>query len=248
MIKKGNLLDCLFLFINIYTDEIVMRKFIVGLAVLIANISLAQSRDSISSETYLEDQFYIGVTYNSLYKLPKGIGQNGFSNGIFFGYIKDLPINKKGDFGLGIGLGYGRNTYFQDLKIEETNGATIFEAVGSFDRNKFSFHTIELPIEIRWRTSTATKYKFWRIYTGVKMGYVFASNAKLKKDGVIRVKGIKEVQKLQYGLTLGAGFGTWNLNVYYGLNDIFSSDALINRTEVPVRGRDLRIGLIFYIL
>ncbi len=225
-----------------------MKKIILILTVIMTNMSLAQSKDSISSETYLEDQFYIGATYNSLYNLPAGIGQNGLSNGIFFGYIKDLPVNKKRDFGFGVGLGYGRNTYFQDLKIEEMGGITTFEEVRSFDRNKFSLHAIELPIEIRWRTSTATRYKFWRIYTGVKLAYVFASNAKLKKDGVIRVRGIKEINKFQYGLTLGAGFGTWNLNVYYGLNDIFSSNALISPTETPIGGRDLRIGLIFYIL
>ncbi len=231
-----------------YIYEIIMKKIIIALTVLLANSSLAQSTDSISGNRYLEDQLYIGVTYNSLYNLPKGIGQNGFSNGIFFGYIKDIPMNKTRDFGLGIGLGYGRNTYFQDLKIEEVNGVNTFEEVRSFDRNKFSFHTIEVPIEIRWRTSTPTKYKFWRIYTGVKMGYVFASNAKLKKDGVIRVRGIEEANKFQYGLTLGTGFGTWNLNVYYGLNDIFSSDAVINTLGTPIQGRDLRIGLIFYIL
>jgi len=225
-----------------------MKNIIIILVALITNVSLAQSKDSISGKAYLEDQFYIGATYNSVYRLPKGISQNGFSNGIFFGYIKDMPINAKRDFGVGIGLGYGRNTYFQDLRIEEVNGVTVFQEVRSFDRNKFSLHTVEVPIEIRWRTSTPTKYKFWRIYSGVKLGYVFASNSKLKKDGVVNVKGIKEINKFQYGLTLGTGFGTWNLNVYYGLNDIFSSDALLNRTGTPVRGRDLRIGLIFYIL
>ncbi len=225
-----------------------MKKCIIILIVFVANGALAQSKDSISDAHYLEDQFYIGATYNSLYNVPDGIDQNGFSNGIFFGYIKDLPINDIRNFGFGIGLGYGRNTYFQDLKIEVINDVTTFEEVRSFDRNKFSLHTIELPIEIRWRTSTATKYKFWRIYSGVKLGYVFASNAKLKKDGTIKVRGIEEINKFQYGLTMGVGFGTWNVNVYYGLNDIFSSDAILNRPQVLVRGRDLRIGLIFYIL
>ncbi len=225
-----------------------MKSFIIILVALIVNVSLAQSKDFMSGDTYLEDQFYIGVTYNSLYSLPNDINQNGFSNGIFLGYMKDLPINARRDFGFALGFGYGRNTYFQDLKIEEVNGITTFEEVKSFSRNKFSLHTIEVPIEIRWRTSTPTKYKFWRIYSGVKIGYVFASNAKLKKEGTIKVKGIEEVNKLQYGLTLGAGFGTWNLNVYYGLNDIFSADALINGTNKRIRARDLRIGLIFYIL
>jgi hypothetical protein len=226
-----------------------MRNIITILVTFQCLILLAQSKDSIvPSSRYLDDQLYIGITYNTLYDLPDGIDQNGFSNGIFLGYMKDLPINQQRNIGFGIGLGYGRNTYFQDLKIEEENGVITFEEVRGFDRNKFSLHTLEVPIEIRWRTSTATKYKFWRVYTGMKLGYVFASNAKLKKGGTIKVRGIKEINKLQYGLTLGAGYGTWNLNVYYGLNDLFSSSVLINGTTTFVKGRDFRMGLIFYIL
>lgn len=211
-------------------------------------INYGQLKDSIISNNYLEDQLYIGITYNTLYNLPDEINQNGFSNGIFFGFIKDIPINEQRNFGFGIGLGYGRNTYFQDLKIEEENGITTYEEVRSFDRNKFSLHSIDVPFEIRWRTSTISKYKFWRIYTGAKFSYVIASNAILKKNGTIKVRGIEDVNKFQYGLTLGAGFGTWNLNVYYGLNTIFSSSALIKDTTMPVRGKDFRIGFIFYIL
>ena len=120
--------------------------------------------------------------------------------------------------------------------------------LGDFKRNKFSLHTVELPIEIRWRTSTVDKYKFWRVYSGVKLGYVFASNAKLKQSGTTtKVNGISEIEKFQYGLTLGAGYGTWNLNIYYGLSDIFSG-AQLNSTDIAFKLNDIRIGIIFYIL
>jgi len=197
---------------------------------------------------YLEDQLYIGITYNTLYDLPKGISQNGFSNGISFGFIKDLPVNDQRNVGFGIGFGYGRNTYFQNLKIYEEGGNLLFEEVDNFDQNKFSLHTLEMPIEFRWRTSTYDKYKFWRIYSGVKLGYVINSNAKLKNDGTTKVKGIEAIEKFHYGLTLGTGYGTWNLNIYYGLNDIFSSNATLNNTDTPIGAKDIRIGLIFYIL
>jgi len=216
---------------------------------LITTVCFAQSKDSINNK-YLEDQLYIGITYNTLSSLPKGGGiqQNGFSNGIFLGFIKDLPVNEQRNFGFGLGLGYGRNTYFQNIQITEENNTTEFDLVSNFKRNKFSLHTVEIPIELRWRTSTINEYKFWRIYTGLKLAYVFASNAKLKKDGITtKVKGISEVEKLQYGLTLGAGYGTWNLNIYYGLTDIFSG-AQLKDTNFSISPRDLRIGLIFYIL
>jgi hypothetical protein len=224
-------------------------KKISFILVLISAVCFSQSKDSISNK-YLEDQLYIGITYNTLISLPKGEGiqQNGFSNGIFLGFIKDLPVNDQRNFGFGLGLGYGRNTYFQNIQIAEENNTTIFDIVSSFKRNKFSLHTLEIPIEVRLRTSTVDEYKFWRIYTGLKLAYVFASNAKLIKDGITtKVKGISEVENLQYGITLGAGYGTWNLNIYYGLSDMFSG-AQLKDTNFSIRPRDLRIGLIFYIL
>lgn len=216
---------------------------------LITTVCFAQTKDSLNNK-YLEDQLYIGITYNTLRSLPNGEGiqQNGFSNGIFLGFIKDLPLNDRRNFGLGLGLGYGRNTYFQNIQISEENNTTTFDVVSSFKRNKFSLHTLELPIELRLRTSTIDEYKFWRIYTGLKFAYVFASNAKLIKDNITtKVKGISEVEKLQYGLTIGAGYGTWNLNIYYGLSDIFSG-AQLKDTNSSIRPSDLRIGLVFYIL
>jgi len=47
-----------------------MKNVIIILVALISNVSLAQSKDSISSKAYYEDQFYIGATYNSIYKIP----------------------------------------------------------------------------------------------------------------------------------------------------------------------------------
>lgn len=215
----------------------------------IGSVSWGQVNNSSAIDTrYLEDQLYIGITYNTLYELPTGIDQNGFSNGISFGFIKDIPVNDQRNVGFGLGLGYGRNTYFQNLKIFEEEGILQFEEVNNFDKNKFSLHTIEIPFEFRWRSSTINKYKFWRIYTGVKLGYVIASNAKLKKGGTLKVRGIDAIEKFQYGLTLGAGYGTWNFNIYYGLNDMFSSEATLNRTGAPITAKDIRIGLIFYIL
>ncbi len=172
-----------------------MRNLVLtSIFILVSCFAYTQSKDSLATK-YLEDQIYLGITSNILSNKPQNISPNGFSNGVFIGFIKDIPINKNRNFGFGLGLGYGRNTYFQDLKISEINNSTVFEPVdGAFDRNKFSLHSLEVPIELRWRTSTSQRYKFWRIYTGVKLGYIFASNAKLKQDQTISVQNISEVQ------------------------------------------------------
>ena len=218
------------------------------LFLFISSILNAQGNDSIKSAKYLEDQFYIGFSVITLTNTPEGVTQNGFSNSFELGAIKDFPLNSRGSFALGIGLGYGRNTYFQNIRIDEINNSTQFSiAEGNFKNNKFSMHTIDLPLEIRWRTSTINEYKFWRIYMGGKLSYVFTSNARFKEPrNTTRFKGISEINKLQYGLKLAIGYGTWNFNFYYGLTDLFS-DANLNGIT-PIEIRDFRIGLIFYIL
>ena len=82
-------------------------------------------------------------------------------------------------------------------------------------------YLIEMPLEFRWRTSTPSDYKFWRVYTGFKLGYVLANSSKYKGNSRnIKISNIKDFNKFQYGLTLSAGYNTWNFYLYYGLNPI----------------------------
>ncbi len=222
---------------------------IIFLLFLISTTLYSQSKDTITDSKYLEDQLYIGLSYITMTNLPENVSKNGFSNSLILGFIKDIPLNEQGTIAFGVGLGYGRNTYFQEIKITESNGSTLFENIqgDNFKNNKFSTHSIEVPIELRWRTSTLNKYKFYRIYAGGKISYTFATKSRFRTDdNTIVVKGISEINKLQYGLTLSLGYGTWNINLYYGLNDVFSDAKLDGIT--PIEMRDFRVGLIFYIL
>lgn len=200
---------------------------------------------------YKEDQFYAGVTYNLLGNIPEGLNQSGFSLGFHLGFIKDIPINKDRDVAIGIGLGYSANSFNQDLLInknsEDNFDYSIIEDSETFSKNKFSSHLIEVPIEFRWRTSTPTDYNFWRIYTGFKFGYVLTNSAKYIGDlGDLKFTNIKDFNTFQYGLTLSAGYNTWNVYFYYALNPIFSQDAQLNAENIDMNA--IKIGLMFYIL
>lgn len=200
---------------------------------------------------YREDQFYIGVTYNLIGDKPNGVSQSGFSSGFHFGFIRDMPINEKRNVAFGLGLGLSSNSYNQNMLIESRmdgyDYSIIDETEVSIKKNKFTTYLIEAPLEFRWRTSTAKDYKFWRIYTGVKLGYVFYSSSKYRGSlGTIKNNNISDINTLQYGLTFSAGYSTWNFHVYYGLNPIFKDTALINGAFVEMNS--IKIGLMFYIL
>jgi len=226
-----------------------------ALIIMLSLISLQSTFGQVDTFTetdslYREDQFYFAITYNLLGNMPSGMSQNGFSSGFHLGFIRDMPINANRNIAIGIGLGFSGNSYNQNLLIsKDSQGTDNFEIIENsrFNKNKFSHHLIEIPIEFRWRTSTADSYKFWRIYSGIKMGYIFSSKSKFNGSPQnIELKNIDSFEKLQYGLTLSVGYNTWNVYVYYALNPIFKKDALLDGATIDIKA--IKIGLIFYIL
>lgn len=206
---------------------------------------------SVIDTKYREDQFYISITYNLLLNKPDGVSQNGFSSGYDLGFIRDMPINERRNLAIGVGLGISSNSYNQTLLISEVNNEFQYSVLNDneteYSKNKFTTYLVELPIEFRWRTSTATEYDFWRIYAGFKIGYVVYNSSKFNSiEGDIKLSRIDDFNDFQYGLTLSAGYSDISFHVYYGLNDIFNEDATIGGDSIEMNS--VRIGLMFYIL
>lgn len=199
---------------------------------------------------YREDQFYLGLNYNLLIDKPKGIKNEGFSGGIYAGFLRDMPINKRRNVAIAAGFGYAYNYYGHNLFAGQNDtGEMQYIALNSdysYTRNRFVTHEVEFPLEFRWRTSTPTSYKFWRVYAGVKFSYVFYYNSKYMGEETILVANIPDFNRLRAGLTLSLGWNTFNFQAYYGLNPFFNDDAKIDGENVNLN--TLRIGIIFYIL
>ena len=228
-----------------------LKSVVVLLFVLSTVFCLAQGEPVVEGDgRYKEDQFYIGVTYNLLGKQPTDLKQSGFSTGFHLGFIKDMPINKARNKAIGLGLGISANSFNQNLLVFEDDAGTInysIEGADTFTKNKFSSHFIEVPLEFRWRTSTATSYEFWRIYGGFKFSYMLANTTKYIGDlGTFKYNDVSDFNKVQYGLTLSAGYNLWNLYVYYALNPVFSNDTQLNGENIDIH--TIKVGLMFYIL
>ncbi len=233
-----------------------MRRILSILLFIAPFIGISQSnviipsKDAESDAKYLEDQFYIGVTYNLLLNRPSGVSQNNLPFGIQLGYIKDIPMNKKRNIGIGIGLGYNFNSYFNNLRATEENGTITYQVIDEdtqFNRNKISTHVLEVPIEFRWRTSTPDSYKFWRIYGGVRLGYVFANVSKFVSDTENVSFTNDDVERFQYDLYLSMGYNTWNFYASFALNNILENNVVTLEGET-ISFNALKVGLIFYLL
>lgn len=213
--------------------------------------SKATDTINVVDDKYREDQFYLSVTYNLLGNKPSAVSQSGFSSGYHFGFIRDMPINKRRNLAIGVGLGLSANSYNQTLLITEVNNDFQYTFLNGneiqYSKNKFTTYLVECPIEFRWRTSTATNYDFWRIYTGIKFGYVLFNSSKFNSSqGDIKLSNIDDFNAFQYGFTFSAGYSNISFHLYYGLNDIFNGDAMIEGQSITMNS--IRIGLMFYIL
>jgi len=198
---------------------------------------------------YREDQFYIGVTYNTLVNRPTGISQNKFTPSFSLGVVRDMPFNKNRTKAIAAGIGYSINNYNQNILISETNGIIEYNPTSSlisYDTNKLTLHYLDIPIEYRWRTSTPESHKFWRVYMGFKFSCLVYDRSKYFDSQVTnKVTGNSDLNKFQYGTYLSVGYNTVNFYVYYGLNPIFKS-AVLNGKSIDVN--TLNFGFMFYIL
>lgn len=199
---------------------------------------------------YREDQFYLGFTYNSLIKRPSGIAQNKFSSGIAFGFLRDMPINKRRTIAIAPGLGFSYNKCFQNLYIKETNQEITYSTIPSgmdYSKNKLDQFYVDVPLEFRWRNSTPKSQEFWRIYSGVKMSYlIWDKYTHIDSESNFNITRNDDLNKFQLGTYLAIGYNTWNFYAYYGLTPFFKSSAKINNEAVGLN--TLNLGLMFYIL
>lgn len=222
---------------------------LLGTSISIAQDSIPKADEDLK---YREDQFYIGVTYNILSSIPNGVGPEGLTGGINLGFLRDIPINKNRNIAIAAGLGLGIDRYGHNILIEENDSGnttyTVLDSDVNFKSNNLRTGNIELPIELRWRSSTPSSYKFWRVYAGFRLGYTFWNEAIYKDDNRrVSLSNIDEFEKLRFATTLSLGFNKFNFFVYYTLNPFFNEDAITTEGE-QVNFQTLKLGLMFYIL
>ena len=226
-----------------------MKSFFILTTLFICNIIFAQNAtvSSVSDSLYREDQFYASLNYNLLQNRPSDYKQYSFSTGLSFGFIRDFPISKNRHWAIGAGVGYSYNNIKHSLIIEDSGADVTYNIDGNYDKNKLVLHYVEFPLEIRWRNSTIDSHKFWRIYTGFKVSYLFGNKSVYKFNGDENlVRNNTDLNKIQYGPYLSWRYNTINFYAYYGLNPLFKDTKLSNGEDLKLN--NFNVGFIFYIL
>ena len=212
-----------------------------------------QAETAVVDSLYREDQIYIGFTYNLLTGKPENITGPQFSGGFHTGFIRDFPLNQRRNVAIGLGLGWSINTYGQNLFIgeEPDTEKTIFRILDkeelAFDKNRFATQSVDVPLQFRWRSSTAEMYKFWRVYTGLRPSYVYYYRTNFQQPGnTVRQTDIPEFNPFRLGATFTFGYNTFNFHFYYSLNSFFNEEAKVNGNSIELR--TFQVGLMFYLL
>ena len=205
------------------TLKILIRKKFFLLFFLLFFTQLIFTQSIISKDNYREDQFYFGSSYFIQTEPIKSFKQNGFSGNFQFGFVRDLPLNYNSTKAIGIGLGYERNFFTSNIQPIETDGNIDYRIVISRfleSKNKISFSSFVIPIEYRWRRSSIDQYKFWRIYTGLKIKKNFPLYSNPSYGSEIT---IDEIEDWTTSIYLNAGYNTWNISLEYDLNPILKN-------------------------
>lgn len=233
-----------------------MKVTLVFFGLFISSILWSQktleSHFSEADSLYREDQFYIGLGINFLVNKPTDMSQSGFSGGLHFGYIRDMPLNKRRNVAIGIGLGLSFDTYSHNLFIgETTSGETIFDVIDSgvdFDTNRFSTQVIEIPIQFRWRTSSiGDDSAFWRIYTGFNIGYMYHFKSTFEQtNNTVNQTDLDELNRTTFDYYFSFGKSKINFFFRYNLNSFF--DAKLSDTQEELNLNTIKAGVVFYIL
>jgi hypothetical protein len=225
-----------------------MNKVLSTLLLLLITANTFSQKDSLNiRERYSDDQIYASISFGQFFEQPTLISKSSFSYALSIGIMKDFTLNRQGNVSVAAGIGYGFDLFNHKLKVEELNNSTFFSSDPSISANVFKSNNLEFPIEIRWRTSTANKYDFWRVYTGIKFIYSLSNQFQFNdsNSNSFKYSNISAYNELQYGLTISTGYDAFNINVFYGLTPIFKN-ATINGEAI--NSKILKFGLIFYIL
>lgn len=200
---------------------------------------------------YLDDQLFVALTYNVLTSMPSDMKTYSFSNTLSLGYIRDIPLNRRRNIGLGAGLGFSFHNYYSNLAMtKDAAGSPHIALMDSEDykSNRFSMQTLDIPFQIRFRGSTAEKYKFWRVYTGVTASWVIKDYSTCN-DGNLKARyyNLPYLQTWLFTANLQVGYGKFTLKADYTLNSMFRSSRVGEIAGLDDT-RSLSIGLLVYLL
>ena len=212
--------------------------FIIFVCLVFTNSAFAQ-HDSIKRKKSIaefalknykgdpKDRLIFEAIYTSWLGIPKNITPDWKSIGFNFAMMFDKPIkNSNFSFGYGAGLychnfSSNANYLYKTDSITSITSTLMEPKTGTYRSNKYSERSVEIPLELRFRTKTTSNFK---IMLGVKIGYVFNDYKKTDDiNGKIRLYDLKNINRFRYGVNFRIGVEKFCLSASYYISEAFNS-------------------------
>ena len=196
------------------------------------------------SRMHPTDRFIVTVFSDLWQEVPDNISLRTIQRGVSINAMQDMPLGRS-NFSVAAGLGFSSHNLYSDHRYqfdpffpggwEEKYDFTPIQ--DDYDKNKLSLNYLEVPVEFRYRTRDLNRT--FRIYAGIKAGYLISGHTKFEGEEsfllpgadqipieLIREVKIKEhsldnIEKYRIGLTAMVGYGSVNLHFYYPLTRVF---------------------------
>ena len=207
----------LFFSLFLYCSVSFAQKDSLDLSKAVRSLPVVQDGDY-----YREDQIYFNVYSGNVLTQEGLVRKDGFSYGFSIGGYRDIPLNKRGSLALAIGLGYE----FNSVQLNFTGSSPSYNEIDPSELIQgitIKQSSVQFPIEFRWRNSTATKFKFWRIYSGFTFSRKFTNTLNLTTNlNSYNQKNINVLNLWNIGPHINVGHSFWNFYTYYGLSEYFN--------------------------
>ncbi|MCT4623429.1 MAG: PorT family protein [Schleiferiaceae bacterium] len=148
---------------------------------------------------------------------------------------------------LGYGLGFGAYHYNNNLNITTNPNTQLSEFTfltpdTAYQQNRQIFQYIEVPLELRYRTTSNKKGRYLRIYPHVKFGFNVRSYTVFVNEKYSTAH-FNIQQTNWYRVSAGVRLGYWIFNLYanYELTPMYK-EVIVGNTDLS-QFRTLNVGL-----
>tara|TARA_B100000674_G_C37842852_1_gene916187 strand:- start:323 stop:1033 length:711 start_codon:yes stop_codon:yes gene_type:complete len=184
------------------------------------------------------DRIIVDYTWNQWQKSPENITQRALSFGFSASWFRDIPLGKKSNSAIALGLGVESMSFHHDGEFQtlDNNGTSITQLIplSNFDnvlKNKYSVTYIDLPIEFRIRTINKTiedRMSFnFKLYLGFRAGILVSDHTKNKNNLTkVKVYNLPNTLPYRYGPYVRIGFNKIGFVGYYSLTSIFDDNSV----------------------
>lgn len=174
------------------------------------------------------DRLIFEVNYTNWLGAPKSIKSDWKCVGFNFATMFDKPFGSS-NFSLGFGLGIYVHNFSSNAdflyKLDSTNKnvTTVLQPrTTSYIANRYNERSVEVPVELRFRTKSASMFK---IMLGGKIGYVISDFRKTDDaDGRVRHYHLQNINRLRYGVNFRIGVEQFCFTACYYISEVFTTN------------------------